>query len=68
MQISKDITITLTDAEQRILEQAESILNRLDDLVTDNDLADNYDFREAYSLLENINVQDGRFNFEREEC
>lgn len=68
MQISKDITITLTDEEQRILEQAESILDKLSDLVTDNDLADNYDFSEAYSLLENINAQDGRFNFKGEGC
>ena len=68
MRISKDIIVTLTDEEQRVLEQAESILDKLSDLVTDNDLADNYDFSEAYSLLENINAQDGHFNFEGEGC
>lgn len=68
MRISKNIIVTLTDEEQRVLEQAESILDKLSDLVTDNDLADGYDFSEAYSLLENINAQDGRFNFEGEGC
>ena len=68
MRISKDIIVTLTDEEQRVLEQAESILDKLSDLVIDNDLADNYDFSEAYSLLENINAQDGHFNFEGEGC
>lgn len=68
MRISKDIIVTLTDEEQRVLEQAESILDKLSDLVTDNDLADDYDFSEAYSLLENIIAQDGRFNFKGEGC
>lgn len=68
MRISKDIIVTLTDEEQRVLEQAESILDKLSDLVTDNDLVDDYDFSEAYSLLKNINAQDGRFNFEGEGC
>ena len=68
MKISKDITITLTDEEQRILEQAESILDKLNDLVIDNDLDDDYDFNEIYSLLENITAHGGHFNFEGEEC
>ena len=68
MKISKDITITLTDEEQRILEQAESILDKINDLVIDNDLDDDYDFNEIYSLLENITAHEGRFSFEGEGC
>ena len=68
MRISKNIIVTLTDEEQRVLEQAESILDKLNDLVTDNDLDDDYDFNEIYSLLENITAHEGRFNFEGEGC
>lgn len=68
MRISKDITISLTDEEQRILEQAESILDKLSDFVLDNDFDDDYDFSEAYNLLENITSQDGQFSFSGEGC
>ena len=67
MKISKNITITLTDEEQRILEQAKQILDKLGEYITDNDLNDDYDIDDAYNLLEDIADQDGQFSFGRED-
>lgn len=68
MKISRDITITLTDEEQSILEQAESILDKLSNSVMDNDLDDDYGFNSVYGLLTELVSQNGEFSFEGEEC
>ena len=67
MEISKNITITLTDEEQETLEQAKKILDRLGDIIADNDFDDDYCIDDAYNLLEDIADQDGQFNFEGRE-